>query len=244
MIFDEILDTIENDDMKEYAKLCLDIIPPYIFICPASSSGKFHPSYALGEGGLARHTCAVVRFLNHTFEIECMNKWTSRERDILRIAGMMHDSYKSGSQIEYEKNKYTKHEHPLLAANAIRHTKGCELISDSEIELIASTIESHMGAFCTSNRSSIVLPTPQNRFQKMLHWADYLASRKDIEVKFDNNSDTTIEVNSKTWTFPFGKYRNQTFDFVKEIDPGYLDWLKNKADMEIREPLKTFLETL
>lgn len=242
MVFDEILNTIENDDMKKYAEMCLDIIPPYILTVAASSTGKYHPQYALGEGGLARHTCAVVRFLNHTFAIECMNKWTSRERDILRIAGMMHDSYKSGSQVEYEQNKYTKHEHPLLAAEAIRHTKGCGLISDSEIELIAGTISAHMGSWNTSTRSSVVLPTPQNKFQKMLHWADYLASRKDIEVKFDDNSDAIIEANPETWTFPFGKFKGQTFNFVKEVDPGYLNWLYNKADMEIREPLKTLLE--
>ena len=242
MIFDEILNSIENDDMKKYAELCLDIIPPYVLKVPASSTGKYHPQYALGEGGLARHTCAVVRFLNHTFDIECMNKWTSRERDILRIAGMMHDSYKSGSQVEYEQNKYTKHEHPLLAANAIRHTKGCGLISDDEIELIAETISSHMGAFNTSTRSSVVLPTPQNKYQKMLHWADYLASRKDIEVKFDNNSFGDMSnPDPKEYKFKFGKYKSQTFEFVQEVDPGYLDWLIDTLD-DVREPLKTLLE--
>ena len=180
----EIYNSLENEDMKEFFKAIIKEAPPYFYEVGASSTGKYHPSYALGSGGLVRHTVALVRFMNHTFDIECMNKWTSRERDMLRISGLAHDMLKSGTQEEYEHNKYTKHEHPILAANFIRSFDGKYLTHD-EIERIATTIESHMGIWNTSNHSSVVLPKPENKFQKMLHWADYLASRKDIEVKFD-----------------------------------------------------------
>lgn len=183
-IFTEILETIENKDMRDFAEECIKTIPKYFWEVGASSTGKYHPEYTLGNLGLARHTCAVVRFLNHTFEIESLNKFTSRERDILRIAGMMHDSRKSGSQSDYEKNKYTKFDHPLLAAEVIRSFKGKNIIADNEVEMIAQTIESHMGQWNTDKQGKVVLPKPQNRFQNLLHWADYLASRKDIEIKF------------------------------------------------------------
>ena len=181
--FKEIYDSLENEDMKEFFKVLVKTFPAYFWEVGASSTDKYHPSYALGSGGLVRHTCAVVRFMNHTFAIESMNKWTSRERDMLRIAAAVHDSRKSGSQEDFEKSKYTKFEHPLLAAEIIRSFDG-KYLTHNEVELIASTIESHMGAWNTNDRSSVVLPKPENRFQKMLHWADYLASRKDIEVKF------------------------------------------------------------
>lgn len=184
MIFDEIIKTIENDDMKEFARELIKTIPKYFWEVGASSTGKYHPAYTLGELGLARHTCALVRLLNHTFEIDCMGRcFTSRERDMMRIAGMMHDTRKSGSQEDFEKNKYTKFEHPLLAANVIRKYKGLYL-KDEEIECIANMIESHMGQWCTDKKSPTVLPLPTNKYQKMIHWADYLASRKDIEIKF------------------------------------------------------------
>ena len=180
---------LENDDMKEFAETVIESFPNYWFFVPASSSGKYHPQYALNEGGLVRHTLALIRFVNHTFDIKCMSeKWTSRERDIIRIAGLAHDAWKSGSQADYEKNKYTKHEHPIIAANAVRKYKGCGIISDDEIECISTAIESHMGKFVSSPRSDIVLPEPKNKFQKMLHWADYLASRKDIEIKFEEKN--------------------------------------------------------
>ena len=243
--FDEILDSIEDDDMYEFADKLLETIPKYVYEVSASSTGKFHPDYTKGEGGLARHTCAVVRLLNYTFQIECMNHWSKKERDILRIAAMMHDSRKSGSQEDYERNKYTKHEHPLLAAEVVRSVKGCGIISDSDIELIAQTIESHMGQWNVSDHSPIVLPKPETELQKMLHWADYLASRKDIEIQFEIPKNTkNISVSTADWKFPFGKYKNMTFDEVLDYDKSYLIWLRDKASMDIREPLKSFLNNM
>ena len=101
----------------------------------------------------------------------------------MRVAGMMHDTRKSGDDEDYKKNKYTKFDHPLLAANEIRTLIG--FISEEELELVANMIESHMGKWNTDKRSSTVLPLPENKYQKMIHLADYLASRKDIEVLFD-----------------------------------------------------------
>ena len=186
-IFNSILDTIISEDIKKFAERCIETIPNYFWDVGASSTGKYHPQYTLGELGLAKHTCALVRFLNHIFEVNCFgNKFTQREKDLMRVAGMMHDSRKSGDDNDFVKNKYTKFDHPLLAANVVRSLKGNEL-NDDEVELIATTIESHMGQWNTDRRSSIVLPLPKNKFQTILHLADYLASRKDIEVLFDKS---------------------------------------------------------
>lgn len=182
--FKEIYNTLENDDMKKFFKAIVKAAPEYFWSVPASSTGKYHPSYALGDGGLVRHTCAVVRFLNHTFDIECMNHWTSRERDLLRLSGMAHDMLKSGTQEEYEVNKYTKHEHPLLAANMIMGL-GTKYLPKEEVDIMVATIASHMGQWNTSQHSSIELPKPVTKYQIALHWADYMASRKDIEVVFE-----------------------------------------------------------
>ena len=96
-IFDSILNTIENEDIRYFAEQCIETIPDYFWEVGASSTGKYHPQYALGELGLARHTCALVRFLNHILNVDCFgNKFTSREKDLMRVAGMMHDTRKSG----------------------------------------------------------------------------------------------------------------------------------------------------
>lgn len=236
-IFESLLDTFENEDIKKFTESCIDTIPSYFWEGGASSTGKYHPSYALGELGLARHTCALVRFLNHMLSIDCIkNDFTSRERDLIRVAGIMHDSMKSGTDEDYARSKYTKFEHPILAANNIRKMSG---LPDDEIELIATTIESHMGQWNTDRRSKTVLPTPENKYQKLVHLADYLASRKDIEVLFDEEFQKKEEIpDINTYIIPFGKYKGKTLPEIKEIDAGYITWAKENID---KEPVKTLL---
>ena len=236
-IFDSILSAFENDDIKQFAIDCIETLPAYFYEVGASSTGKYHPSYALGELGLARHTCALVRFLNHMLSIDCIkNDFTSRERDLIRVAGIMHDSMKSGTDEDYARSKYTKFEHPILAANNIRKMSG---LPDDEIELIATTIESHMGQWATDKRSKTVLPTPENKYQKLVHLADYLASRKDIVVLFDEEFQKKEEIpDINTYIIPFGKYKGKTLPEIKETDPGYISWAKENIN---REPVKTLL---
>ena len=53
-LVERIVDSIENKDLKELCVAILDDMPDYIWHVPGSSSGKYHPSTDLGEGGLMR----------------------------------------------------------------------------------------------------------------------------------------------------------------------------------------------
>lgn len=240
-IFDSILNTIENEDIRHFAEECIETIPDYFWEVGASSTGKYHPQYALGELGLARHTCALVRFLNHILNVDCFgDKFTSREKDLMRVAGMMHDTRKSGDDADYTKSKYTKFDHPLLAANEIRSLIG--FISPEELEIVATTIESHMGQWNTDKRSSVVLPLPTNKYQKMIHLADYLASRKDIEVLFDGFEVPKKEtVKLEDYVLNFGKHSGEKLIDVAQSDPSYISWAKENMN---REPIKSLLAKL
>lgn len=241
-VFKEVLESIENEDIKEFADRCLDTIPQYFYEVGASSTGKYHPSYALGTLGLARHTLALCRIMNHLFSIESIGAmFNSRERDLMRIAGMMHDSRKSGSQEDYEHSKWTKFDHPFLAAKVVREVEG---LSEAEKELIATAIESHMGAWNTDSRSpGIKLPKPESKYQILVHMCDYLASRKDIEILFDNEDirhhEETPDVN--TWKLPFGKHKGETLIDVNASDPSYIQWAKENANSE---PFRTLVNQL
>lgn len=237
-IFDSILNTIENEDIRYFAEQCIETIPDYFWEVGASSTGKYHPQYALGELGLARHTCALVRFLNHILNVDCFgNKFTSREKDLMRVAGMMHDTRKSGDDEAYAKNKYTKFDHPLLAANEIRTLIG--FISEDELELVASMIESHMGQWNTDKKSKVVLPLPENKYQKMIHLADYLASRKDIEVLFDGFEVLKKEIPPiDEYILTFGKHSGEKLIDVAKSDPDYIRWAKENMT---REPVRSLL---
>lgn len=238
-----VLDTFENDDIKEFAMFLIDDLPDYIWSVGASSTGKYHPAYSLGEGGLMRHQIAVVRFLNFFFELEQYNnKLTSREMDLMRLAGLIHDGRKSGSQEDYEKSKYTKFNHPLLMADVIRSYDG-KYLNHDEIELVADIISRHMGQWCTDKKSSEELPKPNNKYSRMVHLADYLASRKCLTMDFENYVPEKVEIpDLNTFVMPFGnKHKGELLIDIAKNDPSYISWMRENIK---REPFISLIKQL
>lgn len=238
-----VLDTFENDDIKEFAVILLDDLPDYIWSVGASSTGKYHPAYSLGDGGLMRHQIAVVRFLNFFFELEQYNsKLTSREMDLMRLAGIIHDGRKSGSQEDYEKSKYTKFNHPLLMADVIRSYDG-KYLNHDEIELVADIISRHMGQFNTDKKSNDELPKPNNKYSRMVHLADYLASRKCLTMDFENYVPEKVEIpDLNTFVMPFGnKHKGELLIDIAKNDPSYISWMRENIK---REPFISLIKQL
>ena len=250
-IFDEILATIENDDIREFAKNGIEKIDPWFWTAPAASSGKHHPRTSLGEGGLARHTISVVRILNYILEPESIqSQFTSRERDLMRVAALFHDSKKSGNQSDYEMNKQTKFEHPILAGSFVKSLDG---LSNEEKGLCSEIIDCHMGQWNTSSKSNVVLPKPRDKFEILVHICDYISSRRDIEVRTDMIPEYKDEETMKRmpkeavaklptledYKLDFGKHAGKTIPEIFEVDPGYIRWAK---DNMTKEPAKSLLK--
>ena len=172
--FEDVLQYIKDQTLKADACYLIDGLPDYFFEVPASSTGKYHPSYALGEGGLLRHTKAAVRIAYELLSDPLIgDKYTERERQLMLIALMLHDGLKSGM----EHSKYTKVEHPLLAAKYVKDNTKNLGMSDEDIEFICNVISSHMGAWNKDFDGNEVLPIPKNKYQNFVHMCDYLASR-------------------------------------------------------------------
>lgn len=237
-----ILATIVNEDIRKFAEVLVDGLPNYIWEVGASSTGKYHPAYSLGVGGLMRHQIAVVRFLNYFFELEQYNtKFTSRELDLMRVAGLVHDGRKSGEQSDYERSKFTKFDHPIQMANVIRSFDG-QYLNHDELEFIAHCIESHMGQWATDRKSSVVLPKPMDEYQYFVHLADYLASRKDLTMAFDKVEAPTPKsapANIDDYVISFGKYKGTKLIDLYKKDRSYCMWLKeNSYQKEVVEMIK------
>lgn len=241
----EMVSSFETDEIREFAKFCIKNAPKYWFHVPASSTGKYHPKFSLGDGGLLRHEAAVLRLLNHMFMVESIaSDFTSRERDLLRVAAIIHDMWKSGTQEDYEKSKWTKFDHPLIAADHVRNMVG---LPSEDLEFIAHAVESHMGQWNTDKRHpDIELPKPSDKYQKILHLADYLASRKDINMDFDGieipESEPEPLPDINTWIVKFGKYKDEglTIPQLAEKYPGYFRWAQKNVTIE---PAKTMLQS-
>lgn len=241
-----VLDTFENEDIKEFAVVLLDDMPDYIWHVGASSTGKYHPAYSLGEAGLMRHQIAVVRFLNFFLELEQYNsKLTSRERDLIRLSGLIHDGRKSGSQEDYEKSKYTRFNHPVLMADVIRSFDGHYLNHD-EIELVADTISRHMGQWNVDKKTKVELPKPNNKYARMVHVADYLASRKCLTMDFDGYFiEQEPVVFDENYIMSFGKHSGERLIDVYKSDPSYLSWCEeNLHKPDLQKMIKAMKEYL
>ena len=69
-ILQKEIDLIQDEEVREFVIKFLHNVPEYFWTVPASSSGKYHPQYALGEGGLARHVKATVKIALSLLSLE------------------------------------------------------------------------------------------------------------------------------------------------------------------------------
>ncbi len=183
--FIQEINYIKNEKYKENAKILINGLPDYFFSVPASSTGKYHPAFASGDGGLVRHTKAAVRIAFELLNSMIGNVFTSDEKDLIILGLILHDGLKHG----LNKDKYVRFDHPLLAANYVKDSKDKLSLSDSEIEFLYNIISSHMGPYNTNAYSDVILPLPKNKYQKFVHMCDLLASKKFLDIKFDENNN-------------------------------------------------------
>lgn len=179
-IFKNELELITSKHLHDFISYCLENTPDYFFSMPASTTGKYHPSYSLGEGGLIRHTQAAVKIANELLRNDLYSKLRTAQNEII-AALIMHDSIKKG----INGSAYTTIDHPLQASNFIKKmASDIKYGDDKQINLICSMIESHMGQWNTDRNGNEILPLPKTLEQKFVHLCDYLASREFITVEF------------------------------------------------------------
>ena len=187
--FSKELEYIKSEKIKNACQKMIELLPDYFFEVPASSTGKYHPEYALGEGGLLRHTKAAVRIAYELLNDPCIgDKYTQDEKDLMIMALILHDGLKSGLNHE----KYTRFDHPILIADYIMDNEEELGLEVEEIEFLCDAVKTHMGSWTTDYNGVEVLEKPKTKYQNFVHMCDYLASRKCLLVPFDNNDDISV----------------------------------------------------
>lgn len=184
-LLDKEITYIQNERIRESLKIIIEMIPDYFFTEAASSTGKYHPEFSQGEGGLLRHTKAAVKVANTLLRNETIgNLFTEDEKDLIIFALIMHDSVKRG-----ENEKYTRFDHPLLSSKLINDNKDKTQMNEEEITLIRSMIETHMGQWTKDYFGHEILEKPTTKYQKFVHMCDYIVTQKFININFDENND-------------------------------------------------------
>lgn len=182
-VFKTELAWIVNEKIREYFTRAVDLLPDYFFEIPASSTGKYHPEYATGAGGLVRHTKAFAGILHDIVELEYL-RLTQDEKDIMIGASLVHDGCKSGYP---EKQAFSIANHPLVVVNMLKKADELKgLLSPEQEDFCYRVISSHMGQWNTDYKSKQeILPKPNKKEEFVVHLADYLASRKYLAYQFD-----------------------------------------------------------
>ena len=184
-VFEKELEWILNAKIREFAKIAVEGLPDYFFEVAASSTGKYHPPYALGSGGLVRHTKAALKIANDLLSLEMFSKkYNGDDRDLIIVSLMLHDGWKHGK----EYSRYTVAEHPVVAAEYVKEVdKDNTLLTKEQVEKLSSMIASHMGQWNTNKYKKEIMPKPKNGIQMFVHLCDYLASRRYLDVDFDGD---------------------------------------------------------
>ena len=160
-----------RDQVREYLN---EHTPAYFWKIGASSSGKYHPIFSQGNGGLVRHTKAVVMFAEELLKMSSYAYMREDYKDYVIAACIIHDTCKYGRENEMDKGEYAQH-----APNAAQHfAEFCESFYPHPVsELLLGAVRSHMGQWSTDKEDR-----PFTQIDRCVHMADYMASRSFIDI--------------------------------------------------------------
>lgn len=162
------IDRIIDSNIKIFTKAVLDNAPEQFWLCPSSSSGKYHPPEDQGEGGLIRH---LLKASEVAYNLANFYNFSEVERDIVFSATMIHDIQKNGIPWG-DKTDYT---HGLIAFNWLEQFSSLSSKSD----IIRMCVRYHMGRWTQPQEEQHFALIP-NQYELVVQLSDYMASRKSI----------------------------------------------------------------
>ena len=237
-LFEKEIDYMEIENIKDFFRAAIAIVPDYFFEVPAASSGKFHSVLECGFGGLVYHTRSVAKIANYLVNLQqYKTKLNDVEKDCVICSALLHDCIKHDWE---NKTGYSVHQHPMLAAEFIKTDNRLDgIIGDDIRMMIGDAVASHSGEWTTSKRSKVILPAPQTLVQELVHLSDYIASRSDIHILFDGEESEPKLPDINEYRLNFGKHNGKTIPEIARVDHGWLEW----ASRELRkEPLLTLIK--
>ena len=172
--FKKELSLIKDEELREVVRCYMaDKTPDYFWTDGASASGKYHPQFSQGEGGLVRHTKAVVMFAEELLRMNTYAYMREEYKDYVIAACIVHDTIKYGLGAEIDKDEYRNH--ARNAATAFKmHCRECDYAPS---EILLNAIISHMGQWSTDKNDRPFYPV-----DRCVHMADYMASRSFIDI--------------------------------------------------------------
>lgn len=169
-LFNREINFIQSEDYRDFIRWFFnEFVGEWFWKSGASASGRFHPQFTHGEGGLVRHTKAVCWVCEEMLRLNSYAYMKDEYKDYARIACLVHDTCKYGCA--NEENKECYRQHGALAANTIAQAWG-EWFGTEPPELLLMAIRSHMGQWVEDKDDR-----PFTNIDRLVHLSDYIASR-------------------------------------------------------------------
>lgn len=173
--FEREINLIVDEDLRMVVRSYMnECVADWFYKSGASSSGNFHPKFSQGVGGLVRHTKAVVMFAEELLRMSSYAYMKDEYKDYVIAACIIHDTAKYGLTGEMDKSVYKDH-----ARNAAKLFESWCLgeCDYTPSEFLLNAVKSHMGQWSTEQEDK-----PFTSIDRCVHMADYMASRKFIDI--------------------------------------------------------------
>ena len=209
-----------------YQRKFVDILDAYggpegFYYQPAASTMKYHPLFAHGTGGLARHTDAVMQGV---FQDAVKAGYSPKDIDKLLFAAGTHDAL-----------KYTRGMPNSNHANDMAFVLRQLGLSDE-----ASWVETHMGDLTGSKGYGAGAKAPENKYQKLLADTDFLVSRQyaqfytnlsTMKPDMDKLREASVFMGEGRWIDPKGPHTAENWERIKkpgkDAEKSSKNWLEN-----------------
>lgn len=178
LYFQTELERITDLTLRDFCARFLDErVGAWFWESGASSSGKFHPVFSQGIGGLVRHVKAACMFLEELLRLSRWSYMPEEYKDYARVAILLHDCAKYGNDNELDKEAYPQH--GAICAEMVENFwhEAYESMYGKLPDLIPMAIRSHMGQWVTDRKDR-----PFTAIDQLVHYADYISSRNFIDI--------------------------------------------------------------
>lgn len=173
--FEREIQLIESEDLRDFVRYYFnEYVGKWFWESGASSSGKYHPIFSQGEGGLVRHTRSVAMVCEELLRMNCYAYMNDEYKDYARVACLLHDTCKYGEFDEVDKKAYSKH--GWLASIKVAQAWH-EFFGKPAPELLLMAIRSHMGQWVEDKDDR-----PFTQIDRLVHLSDYIASRSFWDI--------------------------------------------------------------
>ena len=153
-IMNRVVNTLKDDDVKEWTKIMFENAPDGFWYTPASPSGKYHPFDERYEGGTFRHSIRAFYILSKLCE-SLQDEYDDNDCSMMLSAILLHDVC----------GEFGKHHAELV--RVYYEDIGMKEHID-KYPCIMNMIERHMGRWGKT--------PPRTNMEWLVHYADNIAA--------------------------------------------------------------------